>query len=279
MSNYSTTDMLSRYKMGEAFSLRSGICCYIATDKENGLRYVAKVYSLPAKPATTDAFLLAGAFPSLEKVNAYYKEQARELCKQGAVLNALSHAEHFTHLTLCQIAERNDMGYDVWFLSPYRKTLAQLLDKTALPRELVITLGIHLCRAAVVCRETGFMHIGIKPENIFISQKGQFQIGDIGFVSMGSLPYLSIPEHSRTIYAPGECQDCFTAIPLSTDVYSIGAVMYHALSGGKRPESLILPPATTDKVLSRIIMKACDPSSAKRWCDPEEMMQALLAIM
>ena len=279
LSNCSPANLLSQFKLGEPFSVRRGICCYPATDKDNGNRYVAKVISIPEKPSITDAFLLSGTFPSIEKVNAYYKDQARELCKQGAILNALSHSKYFTHMTSCQITDRKEIGYDVWLLSPYRRSLAQILTKSAFPRELIIKLGLQLCSAAIQCREAGFLYIGMKPENIFISADRQFQLGDIGFVSLSSLPYLALPVPYYTVYTPKECHDCFASISNTTDTFGIGAVLYHALTGGKKPDCLTFPPATDDKELSDIIIKACDPEPSRRWYDPLSLGQALQEIV
>ncbi len=275
MSYPSTSNIFMHYSLGEAFSSREGICCYPATDRDNGNRYIVKVHSFPAKAATTEAFLLTGAFPNIEKINAYYREQARQLCKQAAVLNALSYSDYFSHFTVCQTEQKSDLGYDVWLLSPYRRSLAALLNKVNLSREDIIELGIHLCRGLTQCRKAGFMYIGIKPENIFLSPKGQFQIGDVGFTPISSLPYTPLPKRYQTVYTPPECHDLLSVISDNADVYSVGAVMYQALTGGKRPESIKKPPDGADIALSSVIMKACAPIPTKRWKNPKELEQAL----
>lgn len=277
MSNSSTSHIFMHYALGEVFSAREGVYCYPATDRDNGNRYIAKIHSFPAKAATTEAFLITGAFPNIEKINAYYREQARQLCKQAAILNALSYCEYFSHFTVCQTEQKNDLGFDVWLLAPYKRSLAAVFhNKVHLKQEDIIELGIQLCRGLTQCREAGFMYIGIKPENIFLSANGQFQIGDVGFVPITSLPYTPLPRRYHTVYTPPECHDLLSVISHNADVYSVGAVLYQALLDGKRPESIKFPPDTADMKLSAVIMKACAPLPNKRWQSPKELEQALL---
>ena len=278
MSNHSISQLMTQYSLGAAYCIHNGVSCYPATEKETGNRYIAKIYSYPSKQATTDAFLVCGAFPNLEKINAYYREQVRELCKQVAILNGLSHLEHFSHITHYFTEPKSDIGYDVCILSPYRHTLAELFQKINLQRDTVIELGLQLCQGLLSCREAGFMYIGLKPENIFISPNGRFQIGDIGFIPLSAISYTALPFHYQTIYTPPESHDIFQAMSDTTDVYSVGAILYQAVCGGKRPSSLTKSPQNADQPLTNIIMQACDPTPTKRFRNPQELYDALISV-
>ena len=275
MSHLSTTSIFSQYSLGEAFSVKDGVYSYPATDRDNGNRYIAKVHTFPAKPTTTDAFLLTGVFPNLESVNAYYREEARQLAKQAAILNALSYSEHFSHYTVCQTEQKRDIGYDVWLLSPYRRSLAVLFNKVSLQKEDIIHLGIQLCKGLTQCREAGYLYIGMKPENIFLSPMGNFQIGDVGFIPTSALSYTALPKRYHTIYAPPESHDLFSVISENADVYGVGVVLYQAITGGKRPVSIKNLPESADTALSAVIMKACAHLPANRWESPKQLEDAL----
>ncbi len=272
MSKEQLSPLLEHYILGEPYSVRKGAWCYGATEKDTGDSFIAKVRSFPPFPAVTDAFLLAGTFKNADDADAYYKEEARGLCKQAAILNALSHSEYFSHFSFCQTVKRPDIGYDVWLLSPFRLTLAAIFEKSRLPTDIALELGISLCRGMQQCREMGFLYTGIKPENIYVSGKGTFQIGDTGFVSLPSLPYAPLPDGYSTVYAPPECRDCYSKISANTDVYSIGAVLYQAFNGGKLPDKLTDPPIYAGKDIISVIMKACASSPEKRFKDPDEML-------
>ncbi len=275
MSNEQISLMLEHYILEQPYSVRNGVLCYPATEKNTGEKYLAKVRSFPPFPSVTDALLLSGAFKTAADADAYYKEEARGLCRQAAILNALSHSEYFSHFTFCQAVERSDIGYDVWLLSPFRLTLAAIFEKKHLPQDIALELGISLCRGAMQCREMGFLYTGIKPENIYVSNKGTFQIGDIGFIPLPSLPYAPLPDGYSTAYAPPECRDCYCQIASNADVYSIGAVLYQAFNGGKLPEQLTNPPIYAGKEIATIIMSACAPTPEKRHKSPKELLSAL----
>lgn len=277
MSEQFTSHLPEHYLLGDAFSNRYGIQCFPATDKRTGMRFVAKVQTIPNSPAVTDAFLLSGAFADENDVYTYYQDLSKDLCRQAAILNALSQSEYFSHFTACEMVKRNDAGYDIWLLSPYRNTLLTLFEKVTLEQAQIIELGISLCRALSICREAGFLYTGIKPENIYISEKGQFTIGDIGFISLTSLPYAALPINRHTIYTPADCHDCFSRLSENLDVYGVGIVLYQACMGGKLPDKIIKAPQIENKALAEIIMTACSPAADGRWKNPEEMEAALIA--
>lgn len=277
MSEQTISQLLKHYTLGDAFASRRGIRCYPATDIRTGIRYIVKVQSFPYSQAVTEAFILSGAFASEADVNRYYGDLAKDLCRQAAILNALSHSAYFSHITHCETVQLEDVGYEVWLIAPYRKTLAAIFDKVQLTQDEILQLGISLCRALAICRKAGYLYTGIKPENIYVSESGEFTIGDIGFIPLASLPYATLPIGHRTIYTPADCHDPFTRISNTLDVYGVGVVLYQAFSGGKLPDKIIDPPQNTSKEIANIIMTACAPSANQRWNTPEEMEMALLS--
>lgn len=267
--------LLAHYTLGEMFSNKNGVCCYPATDNRTGIRYIVKIQKIPYSPTVTEAFLLSGAFANVEDINAYYKDLAKDLCRQAAILNALSQSEYFSHFTFCESFPCENIGYEVLLIAPFRNTLAALFKKTKLSVKEILELGIALCHGLSLCREAGFLYTGLKPENIYISETGQFTIGDVGFIPLSSLSYAALPSQHHTIYTPVDCHDCFSQISANLDVYSVGIVLYQAFSGGKIPEKIINSPANVPKDIAEIIMTACSPSQNTRWETPEILASAL----
>lgn len=276
MAKQPTKHFFENYILDAPYSSGKGVCCYPATDKDSGERYIAKVHSFPSNQKLTDALLLSGAFENLEQIDTYYRDSARELCRQAAILNALSYSEYFSHILACNTVSRDDFGYDVWFLSPYKLSLGAIFKKKELTHADTLELGINLCHAALECRQMELIHIGIKPQNIYLSNNGSFQIGDIGFAALSTLPYAPLPSNYHTAYFPPECCDCFAKIPYNADVYSIGVVLYQALNHGILPDKLSKPSFSISKDLTNIITSACSPIPDNRFHDPNEMLSALL---
>lgn len=53
-------------------------------------------------------------------------------------------------------------------------------QKNALSRQEIIQLGIDLCKALAFCQNGRILHRDIKPGNIFVSERGDFKLGDFG---------------------------------------------------------------------------------------------------
>ena len=277
MSIQSFSHLPEHYTLGEEFSNQYGVRCYPATDTRTGMRYVAKVHTFPYSPSITEAFLLSNAFEDENEINAYYHDISKDLCRQAAILNAMSHSAYFAHIPTCEMVRCENMGYEVLLLSPYYTTLATLFRRATLNQQQIVELGISLCRALSICREAGFLYTGIKPENIFVTGNGQFMVGDIGFIPLSSLPYAALPLKRYTVYTPADCHDCYCRLSENLDIYGVGVVLYQACCGGEVPDTISLPPRTENKTLSEIIMTACQLASEARWKEPADMEAALLS--
>ena len=148
-----------------------------------------------------------------------------------------------------------------------------------------VNLGLDLCASLAICRRAGYLYVDLKPANIFLSKGKQYRIGDLGFVKLDSLAYTSLPGKYRSSYSPAEVQDDMKVLNGTVDTYGVGMILYQIYNEGSLPAAPLEPkdpfphPANADYEIGAIIMKALDPDPAKRWTDPMEMGQALVAYM
>ena len=148
-----------------------------------------------------------------------------------------------------------------------------------------MNLGLDLCASLAICRRAGYLYVDLKPANIFLSKGKQYRIGDLGFVKLDSLAYTSLPGKYRSSYSPAEVQDDMKVLNGTVDTYGVGMILYQIYNEGSLPAAPLEPkdpfprPANADYEIGAIIMKALDPDPAKRWTDPMEMGQALVAYM
>lgn len=157
----------------------------------------------------------------------------------------------------------------------------------------VIKVGIDICRALEVCREHHLIHRNIKPENIYFSGAGGYQLGDFSAAARdgdtgraGTLAYMAPEVHKGGRYDH------------TVDIYSLGLTLYSLLNGGRMPFCPAAPasvtPADREKALARrfsgeplpapahakgrlaeIILQACAYDPAARFQSPESMREAL----
>jgi CHASE2 domain-containing sensor protein len=141
-----------------------------------------------------------------------------------------------------------------------------------LPVRECIRLGIVLLEALNFLHRRGLVHCDIKPSNI-IFVNGRPKLADVGLVrepsqdrtQMGTLGYMPpSPEPTGTITA---------------DIYAMGMVLY-VISTGNNPKVFAELSTTLVEIpefmrLNKIICKACQPMSNRRYANANEMLTAL----
>lgn len=278
--------MLDGFSMGDPFSNHHGVRCCPAMSGNSDSKYIVKIISIPASQVQLQALLLTGAYQSEAAARDYFLELAQGIVAESDILSSLSKKEGFLPFEDHQIVPKeNEVGYDVYLLSSYRRTLARHLRKNNMTHLSAINLGLDLCAALTVSRRSGYLYADLKPENVFICNDREFRIGDLGFLKLDSLKFTSIPERCISAYTAPEIMDAFSDVNPTIDVYAAGLILYQIYNGGalpfeERAAAEILPaPAYADYELAEIILKACAPDPKDRWQDPYEMGQALVAYM
>lgn len=272
--------LLDNFIMGDPISEHDGVCCCPAINKETDEKYIVKIISIPASQVQLDALILSGAYSDSDAALTYFKAVAEGIEKEISTLNKLAEIEGFVPIDNYQIVPMEDRcGYDIYILSRYHNTLRHHLRRNAMTHLSALNLGLDLCSALAVARSHGYIYIGLKPANIFLTNSKEFRIGDIGFIDTASIPYASLPSRYLSDYIAPEITDAFSSLNETLDIYSIGMLLYEIFNGGQLPsrESEFLPPPTyADNEMSEILMKACDPDPAQRWQTPVEFGQALI---
>lgn len=279
--------LLDNYIIGGPISDHCGVSCCPAMQKETNKKHIVKIISIPSFPSQIDALLLSGAFADEESVLLYFKNVADSVAKEADVLSNLAEQEGFVAYEGKQIVKMpSGKGYEVYLLSTYKNTLEKRLLDNSLTHLDALNFGIDLCSALSACRRSGYLYVDLKPGNVFISDDRLYQIGDIGFISLDSLKFASMPEKYLSMYTPPEISDAFSALNHTIDSYAVGMILYQIYNNGCLPFSeeikpgCELPaPANADQELSEIILKACAVNPGDRWQDPMQMGQALIGYM
>ncbi len=270
------TPLLEGYMMGDPISDHFGIRCCPALDQETEEKYIVKIISIPASQRQLEALLLSGAYGSAEEAREYFRSLANDAVEEAKTLQKLAKLEGFWGCEGWQMEPTADgTGFEVYLLSRYGTTLEHHLRRNCLTHLAAVNLGLDLCAALSVCRRNGWLYVDLKPENIIISDTRGYLIGDLGFLSLKSLRYASLPEKYRSIYTAPEIQDAYSTLNSTLDIYAAGRILSLVYNGGVLTEDPTDIPAYADPEMTQIIHKACAEDPAERWQDPEEMGQAL----
>lgn len=279
--------LLDGFVMGAPLSKHHGVCCCPAMKENSDDKYIVKIISVPASQSQLDALLLTGACKDAAAAMEYFKELSDGIVREAEALNKLSKLEGFLPYTDWQVVpmENNDLGYDVYLVSPYRLSLEKYMRRNLLTHLNAVNLGLDMCAALAICRNAGKLYVDLKPSNIFVSEDKEFRIGDLGFVELNSLKYTSLPSKYRSVYTAPEALDDMNTLNTTVDIYAAGLILYQVYNNGELPfegqaKAEVFPaPVNADYEITEIILKALAPDPADRWQDPIEMGQALVAYM
>ena len=163
--------------------------------------------------------------------------------------------------------------------------------------EEVRKLGVDICSALEECHSSGLLHRDIKPHNIFVDKDGRYKLGDFGISRVLDETTGIISATMTDWYAAPEVMR-FEKGRVTSDLYSLGLVMYELLNDGRMPfmpsasrmiraddktQSLgrrirgesIEPIEGVSEQLNAIILKACAFDPKDRFASAREMKEAL----
>lgn len=291
------TKFMSELEIVEQLSCRSGTAVYIAKKMQSQQLYILKHVSIPENQKQVDALILAGAASDHEAAQAYYEQVVNDYRQELEHLRDLSASANLRSYGDYEIKAKEDgVGFDIYLLAEYRKSLEQYLAQTCVSRADAINMAIDLCTALCDLRSAGLIHRDIKPANVFLNEQGHFMLGDLGVAKIDGLKYCSMPEHMISSFSAPELFELMASVNETIDVYAVGLILYRVYNGGHAPfEDEHTSAKTADKMritgkelpapmfadyeIAEIIRKACAFKPEDRFQTPEEMKQAFVDYM
>ncbi len=266
--------------VADAISSRGGISCYPVLRDATNERYILKVISVPHSPSQVAALLLSGTCKDRDDAAEYFLEASKNVVREKIILNNLSKAEGFFPYEFVQAEPKEDgIGYDVYLMTPYRRSAERLLLKNAPTHLSAMNLALDMCTALAACRRAGYLYVDLRPSNIFFTDEQGFRIGDLGFAALDTLSSTPLAEKYQSVYSPAEVKDPMAVLNETVDTYALGMILYQIYNGGQLPaeNEAMTPPAFADYELAEIIMKACAEKPEDRWQSPAALGRALVS--
>jgi len=161
-------------------------------------------------------------------------EAERTSMRQRAMREAKNAArfQHPNAIVVFDIAEQDGDPCLVMEYLPSKSLSAVLAEHTTLPLGQVARIGEQVAAALVAAHRAGIVHRDIKPANILIDESGTAKITDFGISrAAGDLTLTQTGLIGGTpAYLAPELARGSDPSPAS-DVFSLGATLYHALEG------------------------------------------------
>ncbi len=258
------------------------------------LKAAVKILSIPRD--TDEITQLRAEGYDEASISAHYRDTLKEIIQEYSFMMEV---KGNTNVVACDdlryTPHENGIGWDIFIkmelLHPLNKT-----KNTAYQEADVIRMGIDLCNALTLCRQKGIVHRDIKPANIFISDRGEYKLGDFGIAKYSDRTTQGTRIGTYEFMAP----EVYNNRPYGTaaDIYCLGLVLYWMMnerrtpflplppqipSGSDRERAGAMrynghplpPPAHGSEALKQIVLRACAFAPEHRFSCAEEFGQAL----
>ncbi len=165
-------------------------------------------------------------------------EEAFQWGLQRFILEARTLA-HFHHSAIVRVLRFFEENRTAYMVMEYQdgESLGYVLKQRCLEEKELLAIIPPILDGLEKVHEAGFLHRDIKPNNIFIRRDGSPVLLDFGSAryAMGSRSS-DLTSIVSPGYAPFEQYDDKSEQGPWTDIYALGAVMYHAITGAAPPE-------------------------------------------
>jgi serine/threonine protein kinase/CubicO group peptidase (beta-lactamase class C family) len=131
--------------------------------------------------------------------------------------------------------EANGTAYMVMALVRGETLRHRILERGAVPADVIDRLVWPLLDGLEQVHATGFLHRDIKPSNVILDSRDRPTLIDFGAARV------AVAHHMTAIYTPGYAapeQFGSTRLGPSTDIYGLSATLYHAITGKRPPGGL-----------------------------------------
>ena len=235
-------------------------------------------------------------------VYQYFYTMVKDQVKQLAFVNQLKGNTNVVSFENHQVIEHKDgIGWDILIQMELLTPFQEFQKKHPITEREAARIGIDLCRALELCGKFQIIHGDVKPDNLFVSDMGDFKLGgfDVARVNepgctassgKGTLSYMAPEVRTK---GQGDA---------GSDLYSLGLVLYQLLNDNRLPflpaapapvsfqdrnEALMKrfsgaplpPPVRAGEQMAKILLKACAFRPGERYRGPEELRRDLEAYL
>ena len=257
-----------------------------------------KVITIPQSSSDIDE--LYGEGYDEASVTRTFQEHLKSIVAEYSLMRKLNGCANVVSCDDVRYVQHEDgIGWDIFIKMELLTPLTKTLELTS-SDEQVIRIGTDICRALQLCRRHNIVHRDIKPANIFVSEYGDYKLGDFGIAKTVERTSGGTKIGTYEYMAPEVYHD--QPYGAAADIYSLGMVLYWLLNEHRTP-FLKLPPAlptNSEKeqarkrrfqgeplpapihgspALHKVVLKACAFNQMDRYQTPEEMLQDLNALL
>ncbi len=284
---WETVRLLGQGSFGAVYEIRRDV---LGLQERAALKHI----SLPQSQSEVEELLNSGYDEA--SITAQFRSYLADIVREYKLMVEIKGHTNVVNCDDIRCVQKDvGIGWDIFIkmelLTPMLKAMDQLERE-----EQIMKLGQDLASALVLCRSRNILHRDIKPQNIFLSQDGDFKLGDFGIAKTAEKTGSGTKIGTYNYMAP----EVFNNRPYGheADIFSLGMVLYWLLNERRLP-FYPLPPAVPlasdmeqarlrrfrgeeipaplhgSPALQWIVLKCCAYDPRDRYRSAEELLQDL----
>lgn len=263
------------------------------------MKSALKIISIPQSQNEVYSFREENYDMDEKSITSFYHGLVEDCIKEFKLMSQLRGNSNIVSYEDHDVVKKGngEFGWDILIRMELLTSMGQYFAKKAPTPKDVIKLGIDICKALEICQKYKIIHRDIKPSNIFISDTGEFKLGDFGVARTLEKTSSELSKKGTYTYmAPKVFKN--EEYRSNADIYSLGIVMYKLLNNnlepfrknktyqesekafGERMTNRNIPkPVNADGRLAEIVLKACAYDCNDRYESPIQMRIELESIL
>ncbi|MBQ6513416.1 MAG: protein kinase [Clostridia bacterium] len=268
-------------------------------DVIGGKVYYAAVkhISIPQEASEIRNLISEGIFSDESSAKNYYDHMLQSIADE---IDAMHKLQGYTNIVTYEdheiVPKAGGIGYDLFLRMELLTPMTDRLRQGGMNVSDVVALGKDIATAIDVLYSHNMIHRDIKPQNIFINDRGIYKLGDYGTARALGTGATAMSRKGTYNYMSPEIYNSQKA-DIRADIYSLGLVLYRLMNNNRLPflptdraitsedsdqavvrrisGETIPAPKNADAELSRIILKACAFNPEDRYRTPKELIRDL----
>ena len=258
------------------------------------MKAALKVISIPNSKNEYKSFCDENYELDEKSITSYFYGFVEEFTKEFQVMFRLKGHSNIVCYEDHDVRKKKDeFGWDIFIRMELLTPMNEHFKTTPPKQSDVIKIGIDLCKALEICQKYNIIHRDIKPSNVFISDSGEYKLGDFGVArtlekTTGALSKKGTYTYMAPEVFKGEKYNS------NVDIYSLGILMYKLLNNNMEPFRTdksfgdgemalekrmngeeIPAPVNSKGRLAEIVLKACSFDPKERYESPLQMRKEL----
>ena len=216
----------------------------------------------------------------------YTDERAEYFAEEADFIESVKNLDGVSNYLDVYVQDnQNKETCDLYIFTEELTSLDELMKAKTFTENEVIDFGIQMSSLLETLETKNIFHGNISPKNIFVTADGKYKIG--GFTDFeGKID-------DKSYIAPEVFRQ--ENVDYTTDIYSVGIIMYAMCNGGKIPfendscdrdsackerfsGKAVTAPSEGNEKLKSVIVIACQPDNANRWKNAGNIKNALTSI-